>query len=213
MSSYRLSHDGRDPARGVGMAGRGGAVRERMVRAGLELFTERGYSSVSLIQVVQRARAPRGSIYYHFPGGKRELSIEVAASWQHTLEQVISRLGAATDDAGSFLRSYVDHFRGLIVSADFTVGCPMVTLSADSGAEGGEEIRAAVARTFTALVDRVGAELAAKGVDRARAPMIASTVVSATQGALTVSRVIRSAEPFEQIQAMIPSLLTDPGRL
>jgi TetR/AcrR family transcriptional repressor of lmrAB and yxaGH operons len=182
-----------------------------MVRAGLELFTERGYAAVSLIEVVQRAHAPRGSIYYHFPGGKRQLSVEVAESWRTVLEQVVARLGSQADGAESFLLAYIDHFRTLITSADFAGSCPMVSLSTDVGTQGSEELRAAVARTFTTIIDRVATELQVKGVDRARAQVIASTVVSATQGALTISRVTRSGRPFEQIQAVVPSLLADPA--
>lgn len=194
------------------MAGRGSAVRGRMVKAGLELFAERGFASVSLIQVVERAAAPRGSIYYHFPGGKRQLSVEVAESWRHTLEQVVAELGAGTDDAESLLRSYVGHFRDLMTAADFNVGCPMVSLSSDAGTEGHEEVRAAVARTFATIVDRVSTELVAKGIDPARVPMIATTVVSATQGAFAIGRAARTTEPFDLIQDMAAALLTDPGR-
>ncbi|HEY9415493.1 MAG TPA: TetR/AcrR family transcriptional regulator [Pseudonocardia sp.] len=191
------------------MAARGGDVRERMVQAGLELFTERGFASVSLIQVVERASAPRGSIYHHFPGGKQQLSIEVAVSWRHTLERVVLRLGAKADSAESFLRSYIEHFRGLMASADFEAGCPMVSLSSDVGELGCEELRTAIGRTFSTIIECVTTELLRQGVDRTRAPMIAITVCSATQGALTISRATRSAAPFEQIQALIPSLLAD----
>jgi TetR/AcrR family transcriptional repressor of lmrAB and yxaGH operons len=193
------------------MAGRGADVRERMVQAGLELFTERGFASVSLIQVVERASAPRGSIYHHFPGGKKQLSIEVAVSWRHTLERVVLRLGAKADSPESFLRSYVEHFRTLMTSADFGAGCPLVSLSSDVGELGCEELRVAIGLTFSTIIDCVSTELLRKGVDRARAPMIAATVCSATHGALTISRATRTAAPFEQIQAMIPSLLVGAG--
>ena len=194
------------------MAGRGNAVRERMVRAGLELFTERGFAAVSLIQVVERASAPRGSIYYHFPGGKRQLSIEVAASWRHTLEVAVGDLGERSDTAESLLEAYIDYFRRLMTSRDFTVGCPIVSLSSDVGEVGGEELRAAIAQTYTTIVDRLAVELMAKGIDRNRAPMIAGTVVPATQGALTMSRATRSTQPFDQLRAMVPSLFTEPTR-
>lgn len=195
------------------MTGRTGDVRARMVEAGLELFTERGYASVSLIQVVERADAPRGSIYHHFPGGKQQLSVEVAMSWRHILERVVLRLGAKADGAESFLYSYTEHFRMLMTAANFAAGCPMVSLSADACEDGHEDLRAAIAQTFAMIVDRVTSELVSKGVDHARAPMIAATVCSATQGALAISRATRTTEPFEHIQAMIPSLLGDITRV
>jgi hypothetical protein len=52
---------------GVEMAGRSD-VRARMVSAGEDLLGRQGYG-VTMLEVVERADAPRGSIYYHFPKG------------------------------------------------------------------------------------------------------------------------------------------------
>src|SRR5690242_20447853 len=55
--------------------------RERMVRAAVELFRERGYAATSFGDVLARSGAPRGSIYHHFPGGKEELAAEALSRY------------------------------------------------------------------------------------------------------------------------------------
>src|SRR5258708_6233329 len=51
--------------------------KERMIAAARRLFREHGYLGTALSDVVTESAAPRGSIYFHFPGGKEELASEV----------------------------------------------------------------------------------------------------------------------------------------
>ena len=51
-------------------------TRERIVEASAELFRRQGYTATGVKQIVTAARAPFGSIYHHFPGGKEQLGAE-----------------------------------------------------------------------------------------------------------------------------------------
>ena len=46
-------------------------TRDRILYATAELFRRQGYAGTGLKQVVAEAQAPFGSLYHHFPGGKR----------------------------------------------------------------------------------------------------------------------------------------------
>jgi TetR/AcrR family transcriptional regulator, lmrAB and yxaGH operons repressor len=48
--------------------------------AARRLFREHGYLGTALSDVVTESAAPRGSIYFHFPGGKEELATEVTGA-------------------------------------------------------------------------------------------------------------------------------------
>jgi len=52
--------------------------RDRMIAAARRLFRAHGYFGTALSDVVAESAAPRGSLYFHFPGGKEELATEVA---------------------------------------------------------------------------------------------------------------------------------------
>ena len=52
--------------------------RERLLNGARRLLAEKGYAGMELRDVAERGKAPRGSIYHHFPGGKRQLAIEAA---------------------------------------------------------------------------------------------------------------------------------------
>ncbi|HKO37685.1 MAG TPA: helix-turn-helix domain-containing protein, partial [Solirubrobacterales bacterium] len=52
--------------------------RERLLNGARRLLAEKGYAGMELRDVAERGKAPRGSIYHHFPGGKSQLAIEAA---------------------------------------------------------------------------------------------------------------------------------------
>src|ERR1700716_3574504 len=53
--------------------------RSRMIHAAAELFRQRGYHATTFSDVVRDSGAPRGSTYFHIPGGKHELAREAIA--------------------------------------------------------------------------------------------------------------------------------------
>ncbi|TGW02048.1 TetR/AcrR family transcriptional regulator, partial [Mesorhizobium sp. M2D.F.Ca.ET.145.01.1.1] len=52
-------------------------TRTRMIEATALLLRRRGYHGTSLNDILTASGAPRGSLYFHFPGGKDQLVIEV----------------------------------------------------------------------------------------------------------------------------------------
>ena len=52
-------------------------TRTRMLDATGRLLRQRGYHGTSLNDILAASGAPRGSLYFHFPGGKDQLVIEV----------------------------------------------------------------------------------------------------------------------------------------
>ena len=53
------------------------AARERVLVVAEELFSERGYDSVTLRDIAQVLGIRQASLYHHVPGGKEQLFVEV----------------------------------------------------------------------------------------------------------------------------------------
>jgi AcrR family transcriptional regulator len=66
--------------------------RERVLETAERLFSRRGYSSVTLRDIAEELDMNHASLYYHFPGGKESLFLEVT-------ERGIMRHGAALEAA------------------------------------------------------------------------------------------------------------------
>ncbi|MFD4638187.1 TetR/AcrR family transcriptional regulator [Lentzea sp. NPDC058436] len=179
------------------MAGRRSDARQKMVSAARELFREQGYHATALSDVVQRSEAPRGSVYFHFPGGKAELAAEAAEL--HTREQVanIDRAAADARTPADLVRAYLDLARAALVASDYRQGCavaPLVIESADLG-----EVSA---RSFTAIITALTGHFTTLGLDQANARTLADAVVAGAEGALITARALRSTSPFDAVQAV-----------
>ncbi len=61
---------------------RGGFVsstRDQIIEATAGLLETQGYRATGLNQIIEESGAPKGSLYYYFPGGKEEFSTEASA--------------------------------------------------------------------------------------------------------------------------------------
>jgi TetR/AcrR family transcriptional repressor of lmrAB and yxaGH operons len=165
-----------------------------MVTAGEELLSHRGYG-VTMLDVVERAQAPRGSIYYHFPKGKQELALEVAAKVTRELDLLISRIADKVPDASGFLQRLVDHHRKRLVASGYELGCPLMGIIATGEAET-PELAGAVELAFSTWTGAIADALTAKDFTPEPATHLANLVVSGIEGCIMVSRAQRSPAPF-----------------
>src|ERR1044072_9838387 len=65
--------------------------RVRLLNGARRLLAEKGYAGMELRDVAERGKAPRGSIYHHFPGGKRQLAVEAATLEGTEIREMIER--------------------------------------------------------------------------------------------------------------------------
>lgn len=74
-------------------------TRERILQATAELYRRQGMSATGLKQISGAAKAPFGSIYHHFPGGKEAISVEVIRSEGIRYGEFVGAQLADTDPA------------------------------------------------------------------------------------------------------------------
>ena len=64
-------------------------TREKFVETTSRLMEIQGYHATGLNQIIKESGAPKGSLYYHFPGGKEELASEAVHQAGVNLVQLI----------------------------------------------------------------------------------------------------------------------------
>jgi TetR/AcrR family transcriptional repressor of lmrAB and yxaGH operons len=171
--------------------------RERMVRAAVELFRERGYAATSFHDVIERSGAPRGSIYHHFPEGKQQLAREAIHWYAERTIRALDRAVAA-GSALDVLDLFVAASRDSLVASDFTAGCAIAGVTLDLGmAE--EPIRTSVAVAFVRWRDALADVFGREGATPAQARRLAHFVVAAAEGALLLARAQRDAQPIDDV--------------
>jgi TetR/AcrR family transcriptional regulator, lmrAB and yxaGH operons repressor len=176
--------------------------KDRMIAAARRLFREHGYFGTALSEVVAESSAPRGSLYFHFPGGKEELATEVALV--HAADSIahINRCAGTAGTAAELIAAFVGRSRDELVASGYREGCaiaPIVIESTPASAQLSDTTR----RGFQDVIATLSARLAEKGIADERAPQLALNAVTAMEGALIMSRVLRSPEPFDAAIAQL----------
>lgn len=177
-------------------------VRQRMVEAAQELVSMRGFG-VTMLDVVARAKAPRGSIYYYFPEGKEQVFREAVQKAGAELEVLVAAKSRRHADIGDLLTSLVNHHLRRLVASGYDEGCPLVAMTASSDLDS-TELRDVVQAAFSGWTSAISAELHARGVDAASSDRLASVFVSAVEGAIVRSRAHRDPTPLEQVKELVP---------
>jgi len=102
--------------------------RSRMIHAAAELFRQRGYHATTFSDVVRDSGAPRGSTYFHFPGGKAELAREAIARAGDELEEMVGEAARHAEDPGSLVRALAQIFADRFERSGYQSGCPIATM-------------------------------------------------------------------------------------
>jgi TetR/AcrR family transcriptional repressor of lmrAB and yxaGH operons len=169
--------------------------RSRMIHAAAELFRQRGYHATTFSDVVRESGAPRGSTYFHFPGGKAELAREAIARAGDEIEEMVAEAARHADDPASLVRALAHIFAGRLETSGYQSGCAIATMVlelAPREEEFSADFNSVFARWRTALIT----SFEPRGIAPDRAAVLAELTMSAFEGALVLSRAARSIEPF-----------------
>lgn len=187
--------------------GNGRDVRERMLQAGGELLALRGFG-VTLIDVVERANTPRGSIYYYFPDGKEQLFREVVSRTESDIVHLVKVVGRRNESARDFLVALVEHHRKRLVASGYDAGCPLVALTASSDLDT-SGVRDSVESAFAAWRNAIAVELSRRDYSPDQARRLAAGFLAAVEGAIVISRAHRDPAPLDAVKAMVPALAVE----
>ena len=168
--------------------------RALLLKGARQLLAERGYAGMELRDVAERGRAPRGSIYHHFPGGKRQLAVEAAQLEGTTIRDLIER---SLDQRGlrETLVMFGEIFRRRVADHPERIGCPVAAAALARPED--PELAAVATAAFQSWERPIAAALRDEGVSAKDAETFAGLVVSTVEGALLRMRAAGSQEPLD----------------
>ena len=102
--------------------------RSRMIHAAAELFRQRGYHATTVSDVVRESGAPRGSTYFHFPGGKAELAREAIARAGDEVEEMVDQAARHAGDPASLIRAMAHILTSRLERSGYHSGCAIATM-------------------------------------------------------------------------------------
>ena len=177
------------------MASKGDLTKARLAESMLELIQTSGYSGTGLNAVIEHAGAPKGSVYFHFPDGKEGLgaaAIDLAAT---QFQALITESAASAGRPALAARAAIEALAAIVSESDYRLGCPVSVVTLEMGAES-DRLRQACASAFESWIVPTSALLEAGGLDAEGTRSLATVVVSMIEGAVIVSRAMRSTQPL-----------------
>jgi TetR/AcrR family transcriptional repressor of lmrAB and yxaGH operons len=190
---------------------KGEISRAKLVDTTGRLLRKQGYHATGLAQIVDESGAPRGSLYFYFPGGKEELACEAldatGAWWRARLEEVV----AAAPDPGAAAEAVCRELADDLAGSGYELGCPLATVALEA-ASTSPEVRRTCAKHFEGWEQLVAKKLVEAGVPAEAASAGATFVLSAVEGASLLARVKRDPGPLLQTGAILRSMFHALGR-
>jgi AcrR family transcriptional regulator len=171
-------------------------TRERIVEASADLFRRQGYAGTGIKQIVTAARAPFGSIYHFFPGGKEQLGAEAIRRSGALYEQLIPAVFDPAPDVVTATRAFFAGAAAHLVETGYEDACPIATIALEVSSAS-EPLRLACADVFERWIAAGAERFEAAGITPARARELTVAMISALEGAFVLARALRDPAPLE----------------
>jgi TetR/AcrR family transcriptional repressor of lmrAB and yxaGH operons len=178
--------------------------RDRLLNGARRLLAEKGYAGMELRDVADRGKAPRGSIYHHFPGGKKQLAVEAAElegrEIRAAIESSLAELGLAET-----LSTFGEMFRRRVKNQPERLGCPVAAAALARPED--PALGAAATAAFQSWEAPIAAALREEGVKKKDAENFAGLVVTTIEGALIRARAAGDDAPLTSAVAGLQKAL------
>jgi TetR/AcrR family transcriptional repressor of lmrAB and yxaGH operons len=179
--------------------------KEKTLAAAAVLFRRQGFHGTALHDVLVAAGSPRGSLYFHFPGGKEQIGEAALNLAGEAVRSKIAQAAEASPNAETFLTGIARAMAADLEQSDFCNGCPIATTALETAAQS-EVLRAAARRAFQSWEQEVARGLTRFGAKPDDAAISATTILSQIEGALLLARTYRSIEPLRRAEAAVKLL-------
>lgn len=170
------------------------------------LMEARGFVATGLNEILRESATPRGSLYYHFPGGKEELAI---AAIRETATNMAERTRAMLfgRDPAVAIESFISEVARHVTETAGQAGGPIAAVAIESSSTSprlSEECRLAYVKLREAFQEPLERE----GIAAERAEELAIVIVAAVEGAIILARIERGPRVMHLVGRELAALVS-----
>ena len=177
----------------------------KTLAAAVKLFRQRGYHGTALHDILAAGGSPRGSLYFHFPGGKEQIGEAALTIAGEAVRQGIAQAAEKSDNAESFLVRIVRAMASDLERSDYREGCPIATTALETSAQS-DVLGVATRTAFQKWELEIKRGLFRFGLTSGDADLVATMVLSQLEGALLLARTYRSLAPIQRAEQAVKLL-------
>jgi len=177
-----------------------------MITATAELLQIQGYHATGLNQITQESNTPKGSLYFHFPGGKEELAIAAIEAAGAEESQKIEAVLNSREDIGEAIHAFTQVLAQGLLESNFRKGCPVATVAIETSSTH-ESLRRICEQIYLRWFELITQRLLAAGFNSTETKTWSTLILASVEGGLLLSRNQQSVEPLETIGKHLKTLL------
>ncbi|MEZ5134829.1 MAG: TetR/AcrR family transcriptional regulator [Acidimicrobiales bacterium] len=184
-------------------------TRQRMIRSTARLIRRQGYYGTGLNDIVAEADAPKGSLYFHFPGGKVQLAAEALDLFGTNVERMLADGIVELGSASAAVAAYLDRVADGFDTRGTGNGCAIAVVAAEA-APSEPALAEATSRALRLWTDGLTRQLVNEGHPELQAHALATTAIAAIEGAILLGRGTGSSAPVREVRDVVATLLAAP---
>ena len=185
-------------------------TRARILDAAKHLFQQRGYHGVGTAEILAIAKAPKGSMYHHFPEGKEQIAIEVVRTIQDAVLDQLRRLHAQRLSTAEITRSLARNMAQWLKATKWREGTLLNSVAAGSIPDL-PKLHAAIRSALHLWQTEIAKLLRHDGWPPATAERLAHTTLATLEGAMLCARIAQSERILTQAAETIAAVLERPS--
>ncbi len=189
---------------------RGDRTKASLIASTADLIQRQGFGTTGMKQILETSGASRGSLYFHFPGGKEELVIEALKEATRRWRGALQAIMLEQESAGEMLEAACALLGERLRRSGWHKGCPVATITLEMGSAN-EEIRQICEEHFR-LWTRFLHDVMARSMPEAEAEAWATLALTSIEGALLLSRAYQDTGPLMQVGRHLSMMVNGPAR-
>ncbi|HTU98503.1 MAG TPA: TetR/AcrR family transcriptional regulator [Solirubrobacteraceae bacterium] len=168
-------------------------TKDRFIDVSADLLRRQGYASTGVQQIVHAAKAPLGSLYHHFPGGKEELGAAAIRRSGALYELLIPEIFDPAPDLVSAVRLFFEGAAAHLEESEYQDACPIATVALEVSSTS-DTMREACADVFNSWIAAGLPRFTAEGLDEATSRELVIGMIAALEGAFVLARATQTTE-------------------
>lgn len=182
-------------------------IRAKILLTMSQLIEKQGYHATGLNEIIEASGAPKGSVYYYFPGGKEQIAAEaIVESGKIISAQLRTSLERESSPAEAVFR-FMLALADRIDEFQFGVGSPLTTAAVETSGTS-EMINQACREAFAMILAVFSEKFQSAGHNEADSAELALYITTVVEGGMVMCRTYNQAEPLRLAARHLRAYLT-----
>jgi TetR/AcrR family transcriptional repressor of lmrAB and yxaGH operons len=170
-------------------------VREKILITMARLIEKQGYHATGLNEIIGESGAPKGSVYYYFPGGKEQIGAEAILESGRIISGRLRVLLQGELKPSDAIHNFLIQMAKNVEETGFGAGSPLTTASVETAITS-EKINQACQDAFDLILSAIQEKFLEAGFSETDSSELSLYVTTVVEGGILMSRTYHRTEPL-----------------